>query len=403
MATPSGSSAQVSLALLLPLLAAMVAITPLAIDLYLPAMAVIAEHFSADIVIVQNSLSIYLLGYALGLVVFGPLADKFSRRKLVMIGLVGFMVTSLLLPFVVTIEQFLVVRFLQAFISTAASIVVPSTIREIYGKNTAKGLSYVSMIMMLAPMIAPTIGSALLWLHSWQFIFYGVAIYAFVVLVLAIKYLPEANHQKEGVQQSFIKRYKIVLSAKTARFDLLTTMTASLAFFAYITAIPFVYLTVFEVSSFHFSLLFAANVGALMIAQFINTRFVVRLGSRTMLRLGLTVALMSVLALVLVNWLQLSLIYTVICIFPLMGGLSLTSVNADALVLTQFTHQTGTATAVIGVLKFGVGALAGPILAFFYNGTALPFALLMAASVMAVVVLQFIYRVKFNASKVELN
>jgi len=387
---------KVSLKLLLPLLASILAISPLAVDMYLSAMPTLAEYLNTPMSMVQNSLSVYLLGYALGLILFGPMADKYSRRKLVLIGIGGFCIASLLLPFVSNIEQFLTVRFFQAFVSSAATVVVPGAVREYYGKDTAKGLSYVSMIMMLAPMIAPSIGSVLLLAHSWQLIFYVLSAYSFIILLLVMKYLPDAanitNASGESspvkTQLSFIQRYKIVLNNAEARLDILTSMMISLAFFAYITAIPYVYLKVFSVSEYTFSLLFALNIFALMIAHFTNTRFVVRMGSRTMLRFGLTLAVLAATALMMVNMLQLPLIFTVLAIFPLMGSISLVAVNSDALILTKFPEHSGTVTAVIGTLRWGIGALAGPILAFFYDGSAKPFALLMFFAVVVVLCCQ---------------
>jgi len=401
--TPS-AQLKVSLKLLLPLLASILAVSPLAVDMYLPAMPTLAEYLNTPMSMVQNSLSIYLLGYALGLILFGPMADKHPRRNLVLLGIGGFFIASLLLPFVSNIEQFLTVRFFQAFVSSAATVVVPGAVREYYGKDTAKGLSYVSMIMMLAPMIAPSIGSVLLLAHSWQLIFYVLAAYSLIVLVLVSYYLPNASDVTlpEGpiikkIEMSFIQRYQIVLSNAEARLDIISSMMISLAFFTYITAIPFVYLTIFEVSEYTFSLLFALNILALMTAHFTNTRFVVRKGSRTMLRCGLTLATMAATALMLVNILALPLIYTVVAIFPLMGSISMVAVNSDALILTKFPAHSGTVTAVIGTLRWGIGALAGPILAFFYDGSAKPFALLMFFAVLVVLSCQLM--IWFNNKK----
>jgi len=384
----------VSVKLLLPLLASILAISPLAIDMYLPAMPIMANELGTDMPMVQNSLSIYLLGYALGLLFFGPLADQHSRRLLVFIGIGGFVVVSLLLPFCENIEQFLTLRFVQAFISSAATVIVPGTIREYYGKNMAKGFSYVSMIMMVAPMIAPTIGALLLVLHSWHLIFYVLATYSLLVLILVIKYLPEAKNVEKRQSMSFITRYKIVLTHQKARLDLISSMMISLAFFSYITAIPFVYLTVFGTSEFTFSVLFAINVIALMTAHFINTKLVVRKGSRVMLSYGLVLSVLAATALVMASYWQLPLIFTLLSVIPLMGSISMIAVNADSLVLVEFAEQSGTATAVIGTLRFGVGALAGPILAVFYDGSALPFALLMWCSVLVVLLCQIMIKVK---------
>ncbi|SEL18323.1 MFS transporter, DHA1 family, bicyclomycin/chloramphenicol resistance protein [Colwellia chukchiensis] len=373
---------------LLPLLAAIIAVSPLAIDMYLPGMPTLADYFSTTMPLVQNSLSIYLLGYAVGLLVFGPLADKYSPRVLVMLGLTGFTVTSLALTLVNSIEQFIALRFLQAFLSAAATVVVPGIIRQLYGKDTAKGLSYVSMIMMLAPMIAPSIGSVLLQ-HSWQLIFYVLAGYALVVFIGSYYQLPDVDKIHSSVKLTVLQRYQVVFRNRAARFDLLTAMLVSLAFFAYITAISFVYLTVFKVSEFEFSLLFAINILALMTAHFTNTRLVGRVGSRRMLGFGVLVAFVASSSLLLASILNLPLVYHVLAILPLMGSLSMISVNADALILQQFSAHAGTVTAVNGTLRFGIGSLAGPILALCYDGSALPFALLMAVAIYLVIICQF--------------
>lgn len=390
-------STKISLGLILPLLAAIIAVSPLAIDMYLPGMPEIADYFSTKMPLVQNSLSVYLLGYALGLIVFGPMADKYSRRRLVMIGLLGFILTTLALTFAQNIEQFIALRFAQAFISSAATVVVPGIIRQLYGKDTAKGLSYVSMIMMLAPMLAPSIGSILL-IDSWQMIFYALASYATLIFICSYFYLPDVKSLKSTVNYSVARRYKIVFSNRVARLDLLSIVLISLAFFSYITAIPFVYLTVFEVSEFEFSWLFGLNVFGLMIAHFINTRLVSRMGSRRMLHSGVALSVLAGTSLLVSYVFSLSLVYYVLAILPLMASLSMISVNADALILQEFAEHAGTATAVNGTLRFGIGALAGPILAVFYDGSALPFVLLMVVPVYLVLICQLLQNRKNKAS-----
>ena len=136
---------------LLMLLAAVVATTPLAIDMYLPAMPMMATELATSIGLVQQSLSIFLAAYGIGMLLFGPLADMLGRRPLAVFGLTGFILASIALSLASSIEWFLAWRAVQALAGAAASVVVPGIIRHLYQQHTAKGMSYVSMIMMLAP------------------------------------------------------------------------------------------------------------------------------------------------------------------------------------------------------------------------------------------------------------
>ncbi len=379
------------LALLIPMLAAIVAITPLAIDMYLPAMATLAHSFHTDITLVQQSLSVYLGGYALGMLCFGPLADRIGRRPMVIMGLSGFMLASLLLGLAEQIEVFLGLRFLQAFIGAAATVVVPGYIKEVYGENTAKGMSYVSLIMMLAPLLAPSIGSLILELGEWHLIFFIQSAYAMLLLLLVITLLrmPSDKDQSSRSQKSFLGAYATVFSRPGVKMNIASGVLTSFAFFCYLTASPFVYMEVFSLDKSLFALLFSTNVGALMLANIINTRIVGRYGSLRMLHVSTFLGALAAAGLLGVNLLGLSYHFTVLMLIPLMGSLGIMSVNADAIVLMKFKQETGTATAVIGTLRFGFGALAGPLLALFYNGTAVPFSALMLTAVLLVGFCQF--------------
>ncbi len=379
---------------LIVLLAAVIATTPLAVDMYLPAMPDIARDLDAHIGSVQQSLSIFLAAYGVGMLLFGPLADSLGRRPLAIFGLTGFTLCSIALAFVDNIELFLTLRALQAFCGAAATVVVPGLVRHLYQEHTAKGMSYLSMIMMLAPLLAPSIGSAILWISEWHSIFVVLAIYGALIFALVWKWLPEIGkpiNNQSKVGGNFFSGYKIVFSNALARPLIASMMFGSFAFFCFITAVSFIYINYFGVSEQLFSVLFGANVVCLILANFVNSRLVSRLGPLTMLRAGVGIALISVLLLCAFNYFSLNIWFTVLSIAPLMSGLSLISTNTDALVLMKFPHNSGTATAVMGTLRFGSGAFAGPLLAFFYTGTAMPFSLLMLAGVSGVVVCQLWY------------
>lgn len=393
-------SRTVSFGLLL-LLASIVAITPLAIDMYLPAMPLMAGELDTEIGVIQQSLSIYLAAYGVGMLVFGPLADAIGRRPLALAGLLFFSLASFALAFCQDAQWLLGLRALQAFAGSAATVVVPGIIRALYQEHTAKGMSYVSMIMMMAPLIAPAIGSVVLWIGHWQDIFLVLALYSSLILLLTWRYLPDPVPVIKGRKLEFLAGYRFVFAHVAARPQIATSMFASFAFFCFLTAVPFVYIEYFGVNEQLFSLLFALNVGMLMLANFCNSRFVSRFGPQRMLNLGLVLAGCSSTILCLANWFELSLVFTVLSIAPLMASLGLIATNADAMILMRFPEHSGTATAVIGTLRFGSGALAGPLLALAYTGTALPFSVLMLCGVMAIAVSQFFG--VYQAKSVEAN
>lgn len=380
---------------LIVLLAAVIAVTPLAVDMYLPAMPDIAASLNTHIGNVQQSLSIYLAAYASGMLLFGPLADHLGRRPLAIFGLAGFTLSSIGLIFANSIELFLTLRTSQAFCGAAATVVVPGLIRHLYQEHTAKGMSYLSMIMMLAPLLAPGIGSVILLVSEWHSIFLVLALYGAIIFALVWKWLPEISKpiDPHAAQKpaNFFSGYKIVFSNPQARPMIASMMFGSFAFFSFITAVSFLYIHYFGVSEQVFSLLFGANVICLMIANFINSRLVTRYGPLRMLRSGVAVGLVSAALLCVANFLELGIAYTVIAIAPLMGALTLMGTNADAILLMKFPNNTGTTTAVAGTLRFGSGAFAGPLLAFFYTGTAMPFSLLMLAGVTGVLLCQIWY------------
>lgn len=380
---------------LIALLAAIIAITPLAVDMYLPAMPIIAQDLNTHIGSIQQSLSIYLAAYGAGMLLFGPLADMFGRRPLALFGLAGFLLSSIGLALCQQLEQFMLLRISQAFCGAAATVVAPGIVRYLYQENTAKGMSYMAMIMMLAPLLAPSIGSAVLWLGHWRDIFWLQAIYALVIWLCILLYLPEIPRQPapQGLSRGalFFSGYTTMFGNASARPLIASMLFSSFSFFCFITAISFIYIQYFGVNEQQFSLLFGFNVIMLMLANWLNSRHVGRAGPIKMVRWGLLIALCSAAVLVAVNMAQLGLWFTVLSIAPLMMGLSLINTNTDALILMKFPNNTGSATAVNGTLRFGSGALAGPLLAFFHSDTPVPFALLMLSGVVGVLLCQLWY------------
>ncbi len=365
---------------LIALFASVVAVTPLAIDMYLPAMPLLSQTLATDSGAVQQSLSIFLAFYALGMLLFGPLADAVGRKPLALLGLSGFVLSSIWLSRSNDIESFLAGRALQAFFGAAATVVVPGLIRQLYQEHTAKGMSYMSMMMMLAPLLAPAIGSAVLALSDWRWIFLTLAGYGLLILLCSAKFFP-ATHPDNKRKPKFFSAYHTVLSRKLAQPLIAVSMFASFSFFCFLTAVPFIYIGHFHVDTTTFSLLFGCNVLALISANFANARLVVHLGSAKLLKVAFGSAVVWALLLTMLGALDAPLWAVVLAIIPLMASLGICATNADALILIEFPEHSGTATAVIGTLRFGAGAAAGPLLALGGQTSVLPFALLMLSGV----------------------
>lgn len=385
----SKSASEQGFTWIIALFAAITAINPFAIDMYLPAMTQIADDLSSSTRIMQLSISLYLFGYAVGLVIFGPLTERIGQKRLVIFGLVGFACSNVMLVMANEQWMFLALRGFQAFIGSAAIVTIPAFMRRVYGKQMAKGMSYVAMIMMLAPMIAPTIGAALLHIGSWHLIFTALTAYTLLILIIAILTLPNETRATPPKPVQFFKAYQLVLSNKAVYAKLGIITVSSFSFFAYITAIPAIYLEVYKLSETKFSVLFGMNVIALIVAHFINTRLVGRIGSENIIKYAPLVNIVAALAILGIAWFELGL-YAFVALLPiLIGSNALVSTNIDALIHLSFADSSGPVSAVNGTLRFSIGSLSGPVLAFFYDGSPLPYAVLVAVSSIVVLALLF--------------
>ncbi len=377
----------------LPLFAAVTAVTPLAIDMYLPAMPAIAASLQTNITLIQNSLSVFLFSYALGMFLFGPLADRIGRKAMLLIGLAGYCLFSGMIAMSDSGNEFLIFRVLQAMFGGAATLVIPGTIRLLFGKDTVKGLSYVSSIMMIAPMLAPSLGGLVLSLSNWRMIFILLAVYSGVIFSLSYRFFP-LSEKIESVpmplHQVYFSSYQRIFTTENIRCYLLISMLASFTFFTYITGVAFVYIKVLHFSELTFGLVFGINVLVLMSSNFINSKLTPIYGEKTLLSYYWGIAILFSSALMLSVFLKLPWIFILLSLIPLMGCLMAIIISADSIILQAFSQFTGTATAVIGTLRFTSGALAGPLLALLYDGSAKPFALLIFSGVIAIGLVQYL-------------
>lgn len=365
----------------LPLLLAMLtAISPLAIDMYLPAMALMANDLATDIHWVELSVSAYLLGFAIGQLSGGPLSDRVGRKPLIMSGLLVFTLSSYYLIDAGSLSELLWLRVVQALGGGLATVNAAAIVRDLFrGADVARTLSMVAMITMMAPLLAPVLGALLLSLSGWRTIFLTLTVYGGVALLLLSTLLPESHppHARKGRWP--LQDYRRVLSHPRARILILALSLSYSGMFIFITASPYLYLEHFSRTPQQFPWLFAANILVMMIMNRLNIVLLNRFHSQVILRAGLT--LQACCALLLVTLFSLHPAASLWLMLPLMmvfiGSLGLVGANATAMILHHFRDISATANALAGVLQFCGGALAGLLWAQLHNGTPLPMVAMM--------------------------
>ncbi|WP_017220314.1 Bcr/CflA family multidrug efflux MFS transporter [Moritella dasanensis] len=362
---------------LIPFLALLSALTPLAVDMYLPAMPNIASDFNVSIEIIQTTLSTYLLGFAIGQLFYGPLADSYGRKPVLICGLVTYLIASIGIVYGDSIEQFKWLRLLQAIGGGAASVVVSSLLRDLFsGSMFSKMMSYVVLSMTLAPLVAPLIGAQLLVWFSWPSIFVVLAILTSVCLLvsyLGIKEtLPKERRVAFNLSQVFSNYWLILRNRKVLGLMLCGAFNVS-GMFAFLTASPFVYIEYFGIDAQDYGYLFACNILGMMVVTWVNAKIVMRFGYQQILRAGIIIsAVVSVLFWLVNANLTFGLIGLVMSTVAYISLISLIGSNVMTGVLAEFPHISGTASALAATIRFGFGAISGLVISILHDGTPLP-------------------------------
>lgn len=351
------------------LVAANTALAPLAIDAYLPAMPALAEAVGASIHRTELSISVFLVGFAVGQLVCGPLSDRLGRKPVLFSGQLVFLVASLLIMQVSSLDMLLLCRFVQALGGGACVVNSSAIVRDCFsGREAAKVMSTMAMILMLAPLVAPAIGSVLLYLAGWRSIFLFLALYAAFLLWLMGRHLPETRspqHPSASGWQVLVNYASIFRHREAMGFICAVAMSFS-GLFAFVTASPFLYLEYFGVSPAVYPFLFGLNVLLIASSSRLNIHLLRHRSPLQNLYLGLGVQLMAASGLVVVtlfDWVSLMTVVPLIMLFT--GVIGLITPNAIASVLEYFSHMSATAAAMLGAIKFACGALAGVLVSVF--------------------------------------
>ncbi|MDT0502109.1 MULTISPECIES: Bcr/CflA family multidrug efflux MFS transporter [unclassified Halomonas] len=358
------------------LVAANTALAPFAIDAYLPAMAALAEDIGASIHHTELSLSAFLAGFALGQLIFGPVSDRVGRKPVLLGGLVVFLLASLVITTVGSLPELLAWRFVQALGGGATVVNSAAIVRDCFhGREAAKVMSTMAIIMLMAPLAAPVVGSALLYLGDWWLIFVFLALYAGFLMWLLGTRLPEtrAPGRFATTPRQVLGNYVSVLRDRRAMGFIAAASMTFAGLFAFVTASPFLYLEHFGLTPSLYPLVFGVNVVIMVAANRLNIRLLRWYTPLQNLRLGLGVQLVAGLGLALVVATGLESLVTMVPLIMLFAGtIGLVAPNAITSLLDRFPHMSATAAALQGSIQFSCGALAGVLVGAFEIDSAWP-------------------------------
>jgi DHA1 family bicyclomycin/chloramphenicol resistance-like MFS transporter len=355
---------------------------PLSIDMYLPALPVIARDFAVEAGSAQMTLSAYIFGFAIGQLFYGPLADSLGRKSVILGGTLVFMLAAVACALSQTIGMLIVMRLLHGLAAAAASVVINALMRDLYAKEEfSRMMSYMMLITILAPLIAPVVGGAVMTWFSWHVIFWILAAAA-LLASLMITFLIQETLPVE-------KRQPLHLVTTLRNFATLFRHTRVLSYmlasgfsfagmFSFLSAGPFVYIELNHVPAQHFGYYFALNIVFLFIMTMINGRFVRRVGPLAMFRTGLILQFLTGLWLVVATALGLGFWSLVLGVAVFIGCVSMVASNAMAVILDAFPHMAGTASSLAGTLRFGTGAICATLLSMITLNTAWPMVIAIA-------------------------
>lgn len=349
---------------------------PLSIDMYLPALPVIAQQFAVPAGSAQMTLSTYILGFALGQLLYGPMADSIGRKPVILGGTLIFAAAAGACALAQSIDQLITLRFFHGLAAAAASVVINALMRDIYPKEEfSRMMSFVMLVTTVAPLLAPMIGGAVLVWLSWHAIFWILAIAALLASLMIFFFisetLPVERRQPFHIRTTLgnfatLFRHKRVLSY------MLASGFSFAGMFSFLSAGPFVYIELNHVLPQNFGYYFALNIVFLFMMTIINGRFVRRVGALRMFRAGLWIQFVMALWMVLSAAFDVGFWALVVGVAAFVGCVSLVASNAMAVILDEFPHMAGTASSLAGTFRFGIGAIVGALLSLATFNSAWP-------------------------------
>ncbi|MGI5143780.1 MULTISPECIES: multidrug effflux MFS transporter [unclassified Streptomyces] len=368
---------------LLLILGALASFAPLSLDMYLPGLPRLAGDFHVSDSAVQLTLTSCLIGLSLGQLLAGPLADKWGRRRPLLVGLATYAAASVLCALTPSITALTALRLVQGLAGGAGIVISRAIVSDLFqGVAAARFLSLLLLVNGAAPILAPLFGGQLLRITDWRGVFValsliGCALTAATALGLR-ETLPAAERRPGGLSNT-LRGMGTLLRDRAFVGYALSGGFAMAAMFAYISGSSFVLQSVYGLSAQTFSLVFGTNALGIVALGLLNSALLHRFSIETLLCAGLALSAMGGLGLIASVHIGLGLDGVLASLFLLVSSIGLIGPNGTARAMDGHTGRRGSASALVGLLQYGTGGLAAPLVGLGGSGTALPMAVVASA------------------------
>jgi DHA1 family bicyclomycin/chloramphenicol resistance-like MFS transporter len=378
------------------LLGSLTAFGPMAIDMYLPAMPAIAAHLRTDPASAQQTMSVFLIGMAIGQLLYGPISDRVGRRPPLMVGIAVFIVMSIGCAFATTIGALIVMRFLQALGACVGQVLARAVVTDVYDRREAPRMfSLLMLVMGLAPILAPIGGGWILAIANWQAIFLALAVFGTIVGALVLFRLPESRPEHVAAHARTESPFQGVLAVARNRHILGYAIAGGMgtaSMFTYITCVPDLLIQHYGISPGHFGWFFGLNAAGLIAGSQVNRYLLKRHSSHHLLKvaLGISLGLALVLLASALSGIG-GLPGLLIPLFLLITCMGFVLPNGGASAMVIDLKRSGSTSAFTGAAAFALGAGGSAIAGALYDGSPIPMALVMTAALaIGMLVLKFV-------------
>lgn len=370
---------------LILILGSLTALGPFSIDMYLPGFSGIAEDLNTTVANVSMTLSSYFIGISAGQLLYGPLLDRFGRKKPLFIGLLVYIAASLGCVYVTDIDTFIGLRFIQAVGSCAATVASVSMVRDLFPvRDTPKVFSMLMLVVGLSPMLAPTLGGYVTEYYGWHTVFFILMCMGIVILIAAQLGLPNSFKPDQSISlkpKPILSNFITIIKEPQFYTYAFTGAVAFSGLFTYVAASPILFMDVFKVDAKTYGWIFAFMSLSFIGSSQLNSVLLKRYSSEQMIYSALIIqSIISILFLTLAVYDLLGLYETIIMLFLFLGCLGISNPNTAGLTLAPFSKNAGSASALMGALQLGLGALVSFAVGIFVKDSIIPMVVIMTST-----------------------